>query len=78
MQVDTITDSFTSGLEVCFEILLYLNSRMRHLAPGDCFEFISTDPEARERVAEWCDLRGYCLLSSEAMLENGWRLLIQK
>jgi len=73
-----VADSFTSGLEVCFEILLYLNSRMRHLAPGQCFEFITTDSQARDRVADWCDLRGYTLLTAEPTPENGWRLLIQK
>ena len=58
---------------VCYEIRLYLASRLAKLAPGEPFEFLTTDPTAPETVPEWCDLRGFTLISSEpaAMRADG-------
>jgi TusA-related sulfurtransferase len=69
---------FVSDLRVCYEILLYLASRMAKLAPGESFEFVTSDPEAMDRVPDWCDTRGFQLLTSEALPDGRWRFLIQK
>ncbi len=72
------SDTFASNLQVCFEILLYLSSRMAKLSAGDVFEFVTSDSGAVDEIPPWCDLHGYTLLSSEALPDHHWRFLIQK
>jgi TusA-related sulfurtransferase len=76
--VDQPTDLFASNLQVCYEILLYLSSRLARLSPGETLEFITGDSEAAEKIQEWCDTRGYILLSSDAAADGRQRFLIQK
>lgn len=76
-------DLFTTPLDVCFEVLLYLHSRMAKLPDGAILEFTSPDPGAESEIAAWCDLRGFTLLSVESLSpsasgEPQWRFLIQK
>src|SRR5258706_13350910 len=59
---DAMADTFASNLEICYEILLYLASRMIKLKRGECFEFITSDADAAEKIESWCDLRGFTLL----------------
>jgi len=73
-----IADTFHTKLEVCYEILLYLSSRMAKLAPGTVLEFISSDPEAGEKIAEWCEMRGHMLLDATLLDDGQQRFLIQK
>jgi TusA-related sulfurtransferase len=74
-------DHFSSTLQVCYEILLYLNSRMVKLQPGEVLEFTTTDPGAQDEIPQWCELRGYTLLAREqvaAQPEPRWQYLIRK
>lgn len=81
MQAENPTDRFSSTMQVCYEILLYLNSRMGKLQPGEVLEFVTTDPGTQDEIPQWCELRGYTLLSVEQIaatpLEQ-WRYTIQK
>ena len=74
----TPDDTFASGLQVCFEVLLYLSSRLARLKPGETLEFISTDADADETIPDWCDQRGYTLLSHDVLPDGRRRYLIRK
>jgi TusA-related sulfurtransferase len=71
-------DVFSTGLDVCFEVLLYLSSRLARLAPGETLEFIARDPASEDKIQQWCDLRGYTLQLSERLPDGRQRFLIQK
>lgn len=71
-------DQFASNLQVCYEILLYLSSRLTRLQPGETLAFTTSDPEAEEKIPEWCDMRGYTLLASDLLDDGRRRFLIQK
>jgi TusA-related sulfurtransferase len=71
-------DSFDSNLEICYEILLYLSSRMAKLEPGGVLSFVSGDPEAPEKIPPWCDMRGYTLLDQQALAGGRTRFLIRR
>ncbi len=71
-------DAFSTGLDVCFEVLLYLSSRLARLKPGETLEFIARDPKAERRIQDWCDMRGYTLQLSERLPDGRQRFLIQK
>lgn len=75
---NTADDTFDSNLEICYEILLYLSSRLARLAPGERLEFITGDPEAADKIPAWCDLRGYTLLESGPTPDQRQRFVIQK
>jgi len=71
-------DTFASGLQICYEVLLYLSSRMMKLKPGDVLEFITDDPDADAKIPPWCDLREYTLLDSQPLPNGRRRFLIRK
>jgi TusA-related sulfurtransferase len=71
-------DTFTSNIEICYEILLYLSSRLSRLKPGENFEFITGDPTASDKIPPWCDARDYTLISSTILPDGRQRFLIQK
>ncbi len=71
-------DSFATGLEICYEVLLYLSSRLARLKPGDVFEFTTSDPEAGDKIPPWCETRGYTLLSTQVLPDGRQRFLIRK
>lgn len=71
-------DHFASDLEICFEVLLYLSSRIAKLSSGETFELISGDPGAVVKVTDWCEVRGYPLLSTEVLPDRRVRFVIQK
>jgi TusA-related sulfurtransferase len=71
-------DEFASNLQVCYEILLYLSSRLARLQPGETLAFTTSDPEAEEKIPEWCDARGYTLLESGLSDDGRLRFVIQK
>ena len=73
-----IAGSFASNLEICYEILLYLASRMGRLKPGERFEYITSDADAAEKIPPWCDMRGYTLLESGPSTDGRQRFVIQK
>ena len=75
---ETPADSFASNLQVCYEVLLYLSSRLARLKPGESLEVITGDAEAADKIPEWCDARGYTLLSSGLAPDGRHRFLIQK
>ncbi|NJL92311.1 MAG: sulfurtransferase TusA family protein [Anaerolineae bacterium] len=72
------TDTFSTQLEVCYEVLLFLSTRMQRLAPGEILEFISCDPDAPRAVEEWTALRSYELLAVEALEDGQTRFLIRR
>ena len=72
------SESFSTELAVCYEVLLYLASRMAKLAPGETLEFISCDPQSRDEVTEWTALREYELLSVEDLSNGRIRFLIRR
>lgn len=69
---------FSTQLDVCYEIKLYLASLMHKLAPGDVLEFISTDPNAQYELEEWVTLRGHDLIESQPLDAHRTRFLIRK
>jgi len=71
-------DSFSTGLEVCTEVLLYLASRMQQLTEGETFEFVSTDPNAAEQIIPWAEMRGYDLLDITRIDDTQTRYLIRR
>ncbi|CAG1001462.1 MAG: sulfurtransferase TusA family protein [Anaerolinea sp.] len=71
-------DHFASDLEICFEVLLYLSSRMAKLPSGETFEFVSGDPDAVVKVTDWCEARDYPLLRTEILPDGRARFVIQK
>ncbi len=71
-------DAFSTGLDVCFEVLLYLSSRLARLKPGETLEFIARDPGAEDKIQSWCDVRGYTLQQSERLPDGRQRFLIEK
>ncbi|MEP7286861.1 MAG: sulfurtransferase TusA family protein [Chloroflexota bacterium] len=73
-----VQDTFASNIEICYEILLYLSSRLMRLQPGDVLEFVTGDPTANEKIPPWCDARGYTLLESGLSEDGRQRFLIQK
>ena len=75
---DAPHDTFASGLEICYEILLYLSSRLNRLRPGEVFEFVTSDPQAGDKIPAWCDVRGYTLLDSQPLPDRRQRFLIRK
>ena len=70
--------SFATTLEICYEILLYLSSRMSKLASGEIFEFITNDPGASEKITAWCEVREFVLLADDMLPDGRHRFLIQK
>lgn len=71
-------DTFASGLDVCYEVLLYLSSRLARLKPGETLEFITSAARAEDKIAAWCESRDYTLLASELLPDGRRRFLIQK
>ena len=74
----TPQDSFSTGMQICYEILLYLSSRLARLKAGQVLEFITDDPQAGEKIPDWCDARDYTLLGQESLPDGRQRFLIQK
>jgi len=66
-------DLFESNLAVCYEVLLYLSSRLMRLPPGAPFTFVTADPNAAEAIPPWCDLRGFSLLSAQRESDGRWK-----
>jgi|GEM_PF-3801198 len=75
---DNLAGSFSSGLEVCFEIKLFLASRIEPLEDGAVFEFISAHPNAKAEVEPWVYERGYDLLEVQDLDNNQTRFLIRR
>ena len=76
--VEIPDDTFATGLTVCYEILLYLSSRLARLKVGETLEFITDDPEAGDKIPPWCETREYMLLDNQALSNGRRRFLIQK
>ncbi len=74
----TADDRLALDLEICYEVLLYLSSRMARLGPGEVLEFITGDLTADAKLPIWCEMRGYTLLEHRELPDGRWRFLIQK
>lgn len=74
----TADDRLALDLEICYEVLLYLSSRMARLGPGEVLEFITGDLTADTKLPTWCEMRGYRLLEHSELPDGRWRFLIQK
>lgn len=70
-------DTFVTDLEICYEVLLYLSSRVRALPAGATLEFISGDPQAEEKIRTWTEQRDYSLLACDKLPDGRWRFVIQ-
>ncbi|MBO9309519.1 MAG: sulfurtransferase TusA family protein [Chloroflexi bacterium] len=73
-----IGESFDSNLEICYEVLLYLASRMARLRAGEVFEYLSGDPSAESKIKDWCDARAFRLATCERLPDGRWRFVIEK
>lgn len=73
-----LSDSFSTRLEVCYEILLYLAYRIQKLSTGEVLEFVACDPNAPQEVLPWIELRGYELLEMEHLADGQIRFLIRR
>jgi TusA-related sulfurtransferase len=73
-----IGETFTSNLEICYEVLLYLASRMARLPAGEALEYISNDPEAAAKISAWCEAREFTLTCCERLPDDRWRFVIEK
>lgn len=71
-------DTFATGLPVCYELLLYLSSRLARLNAGETLEFITGDPESDDQIPPWCEARHYTLLDSQPLPDGRRRFLIRK
>lgn len=71
-------DTFASGLEICYEVLLYLSSRLARLEPGEILEFVTDDPDADDKIRSWCEERDHTLLDSQLQPDGRHRFLIRK
>ncbi|GAB4555429.1 MAG: hypothetical protein OHK0023_26650 [Anaerolineae bacterium] len=76
---DTQTHAvFASDLEICYEVLLYLSSRLAKLAAGEVLEYITGDAEAEGKIVAWSEQRDITLLAHERLADGRWRFLLQK
>ena len=75
IQVD---DTFSTGLEVCTEVLLYLASRMNQLAEGETLAFVSSDPNAANEIIPWVEMRGYTLIDITQIDDTHTQYLIRR
>ncbi|MCE7946820.1 MAG: sulfurtransferase TusA family protein [Chloroflexi bacterium CFX4] len=73
-----IGETFASNLEICYEVLLYLASRMARLPAGEALEYLSGDPEAAAKISAWCEAREFTLVCSERLPDDRWRFVIKK
>lgn len=73
-----IGETFASDLEICYEVLLYLSSRLARLQAGEALEYFSGDPSAEAKIRDWCDARAHTLLACEQQSNGRWRFVIQK
>jgi len=71
-------DTFSTRLEVCYEVLLFLASRMQKLAAGQILEFISCDPDAEPEISAWVALHNYELVQIEPLADGQTRFLIRR
>lgn len=78
MAEQPIGETFTSNLEICYEVLLYLASRMARLPDGEALEYISGDPDAAAKISAWCDARAFTLTCCERLPDDRWRFVIEK
>jgi TusA-related sulfurtransferase len=79
--MDTKMDTehtFASDLEICYEVLLYLSSRLARLKSGEVLEFITGDADAEDKITEWTDERDYPLLDVSTLPDGRHRFLIRK
>jgi TusA-related sulfurtransferase len=71
-------DSFSTGLEVCTEVLLYLALRMHQLADGEILAFVSSDPNAANEIIPWVEMRGYALIDIKQIDDSWTQYLIRR
>ncbi len=71
-------ETFTTDLNVCYEVLLYLAWLMQKLPEDELLEFIASDPNAENEITAWVELRGYVLVSVEHLENSKIRFLIRR
>jgi TusA-related sulfurtransferase len=71
-------DSFTTDMNVCYEVLMYLAGLMNKLPEGDVLEFITSDPNAEAEIRPWIELREYTLVSVDTQPDGKKRFLIRR
>jgi TusA-related sulfurtransferase len=78
MPDQAVHDSFATGLEICYEVLLYLSSRMARLQPGEILAFVTDDPDADDKIRSWCETHDHTLLYNRALPDGRRKFLIRK
>lgn len=73
-----MSETFSTGLEVCYEVLLYVSWLMQKLPEGETLEFIASDPNAQSKIEPWIDLSGYELVHVEVLQDGKTRFLIRR
>ncbi len=73
-----MSETFSTGLEVCYEVLLYVSWLMQKLPEGETLEFIASDPNARNKIEPWIELSGYELVHVEVLQDGKTRFLIRR
>lgn len=71
-------EPFRCGLPVCYEVKLYLATRINQLAEGQVLEFISPDPNAAHELDDWAALRGYEIIDTQPLDNQQTRFLIRR
>jgi TusA-related sulfurtransferase len=71
-------DHFSTNLEICYEVLLYLAGRLAKLNAGQSLDFVSSDATAAEKVPTWVEQREFELVSQHALPDGRLRFVIRK
>lgn len=73
-----MSETFSTNLEVCYEVLLYLSWLMQKLPAGETLEFIASDPNAENEIVEWVAMRGYELVAAKVLEDGKTRFVIRR
>jgi TusA-related sulfurtransferase len=72
------TEHFSTNLQVCYEVKLYLAYLLQKLAPGEILEFTSSDPNSPAEILPWLELREYELVEIQHIEDNLIRFFIRR
>ncbi|MBZ0307240.1 MAG: sulfurtransferase TusA family protein [Anaerolineae bacterium] len=73
-----MSETFSTGLEVCYEVLLYVSWLIQKLPEGEILDFTASDPNARNKIEPWAELNEYELVRVEVLQDGKTRFLIRR